>query len=276
MCGLLPYHTILHESDARRRLLRASGGRRQSASNCPRFWRLPGYDGGASLHALKFEDNVNHWFCFFCCPTVVDLASRLDAYSLLEVHATGSTVRLVSSVTEMSNRPTSSREDGHYENIVQVDNAQDGLGHEITIPFVHHTIEVDLSVRPPGSRPHSASTRYDHVTQTFDVMASQEYLTTTCASSNETAKLRVHSLSASLPNVFYQCLYMSAHVDTIKLGSLIVCGLPPYHTTLCQIDKDTSAACALLWLTINEWLLMILDVIACYLLRWLSLLRLAP
>ena len=75
--------------------------------------------------------------------------------SLPEVHATGSTVRLASRVTEMSNRyeipPTSSREDGHYVNIVQVGNAQDGLCHEITIPFVHHTIEVDLSVRPPGS-----------------------------------------------------------------------------------------------------------------------------
>ena len=105
------------------------------------------------------------------------MASGLDVYSLVEVHATGSTVRMASKVREMSNRyvvaPTSSREDGHYENIVQVGNAQDGLGHEITISFVHHTIEVDLSIRPPGSRHHSALTRYDHVTQTFDVMASQ-------------------------------------------------------------------------------------------------------
>ena len=75
--------------------------------------------------------------------------------------------------------PTSSREDGHYENIVRVGDARDGLCHEITIPFVHHTIEVDLSVRPPGSRPHSASTRYDHVTRTFGVMESREYLTLT-------------------------------------------------------------------------------------------------
>ena len=55
----------------------------------------------------------------------------------------------------MSNRyvvtPTSSRKDGHYVNIVQVGNDQDGLCHEVTIPFAHHTIEVALSVRPPGS-----------------------------------------------------------------------------------------------------------------------------
>ena len=101
------------------------------------------------------------WFAvlFLLLSLVVDLASRLDAYSLTEGHATGSTVRLVSRVTEMSNRLTSSREDGHYVNIVQVGNAHDGLCHEITIPFVHHTIEVDLSVRPPGSGPHSACSK---------------------------------------------------------------------------------------------------------------------
>ena len=38
--------------------------------------------------------------------------------------------------------PTSSREDGHYVNIVQVGNAQDDLCHEITIPFVHHTMRL--------------------------------------------------------------------------------------------------------------------------------------
>ena len=71
--------------------------------------------------------------------------------------------------------------------------------------------------------------------------------------------------------MFDQCLNMSAHVDTIKLGSLIVCGLLPYHTTLCQIDENTSASRVLLGLTINEWLLTILDVFG-----WLSLLRFAP
>ena len=54
---------------------------------------------------------------FFCCPTVDDLASGLDVHSVPQVHATGSTVRLASRVTEMSNR---------YVNIVTVGNVGDG------------------------------------------------------------------------------------------------------------------------------------------------------
>ena len=52
-----------------------------------------------------------------------DLASCFKVHSLPEVHANGSTVRLASKVTELSNRHvvtlTRSREDGHYVNIVQ-------------------------------------------------------------------------------------------------------------------------------------------------------------
>ena len=37
---------------------------------------------------------------------------------------------------------------------------------------------------------------------------------------------------------------MSAHIDTIKLGSLIVCGLLPYHTTLAKMAvRYVSCAC---------------------------------
>ena len=116
---------------------------------------------------------------FLLLSPVVDLASRLDAYSLPEVHATGSTVRLVSRVTEMSNRPTISREDGHYVNIVQVGNAQMVFATRsrsllcITrlrlISLFDHLVLV----------PTLPAARYDHVTQTFDVVASQEYVTLT-------------------------------------------------------------------------------------------------
>ena len=54
--------------------------------------------------------------CFvLLLSAVVDLASSLDVHSLPKVHATGSTMRLGSRVTEMSNRyevaPTSSHEE---------------------------------------------------------------------------------------------------------------------------------------------------------------------
>ena len=53
-------------------------------------------------------------------PSVVPfsyLASCFQVHNILEVHATGSTVRLASKVTELLNRLVD--EDGHYVNIIQ-------------------------------------------------------------------------------------------------------------------------------------------------------------
>ena len=76
-------------------------------------------NGGARLHALKLGV-FGSLFYSFCCPLPV------SKYTVPEVHATGSTVRLASKITEMSNRyvvtPTSS-----YVNIVTVGNVGDDL-----------------------------------------------------------------------------------------------------------------------------------------------------
>ena len=53
---------------------------------------------------------------FFCCPFFVDLASGLIVHSLPKVHATGSTMRLASRITVISNKYgvtlTSTHDDG--------------------------------------------------------------------------------------------------------------------------------------------------------------------
>ena len=54
------------------------------------------------------------WLVILLCPIVGYLISGLDVHSLPKVHATGSTMRVASGVTEMSNRyevtPTNFRE----------------------------------------------------------------------------------------------------------------------------------------------------------------------
>ena len=119
---------------------------------CSRSWRLPGHDGGARSHALKLEIM---WISvkFLLCPAVVELASGLDEHSLPEIHATGSTVRSARNyrdVKQVCGHSCKARGWTSREHRTR-DNAQDGLCHEVTIPFAHLTFEVDLSVRPSDS-----------------------------------------------------------------------------------------------------------------------------
>ena len=70
-------------------------------SGCLRCSRLQAMTVEPDSMHRSFGGNVDH--CLIsCCPTVVDLVSNLDVYSLPEVHVTGSTVLLASRVTEMS------------------------------------------------------------------------------------------------------------------------------------------------------------------------------
>ena len=70
-----------------------------------------------------------------------------------------------------------------------------------------------------------------------------------------------------------QCLWFSVHhsrlvfsgnsancVTTLNPCARIVCGLPPHHTTLCEIRrKITSTECTMLTLPISAWRLTILE-----------------
>ena len=111
-----------------------------------------------SMHR-SFGGNVDHC-SISCCPTVVDLASNFDVYSLPEVHATGSTVLLASKLQRCRNVITrTSRRGGTYVNIVY---------HEVTIPFVVTRLK-SISFAPRfwlSALP----------AQTFDVVALQEYV----------------------------------------------------------------------------------------------------
>ena len=164
---------------------------------------------------------------------------------------------------------------------------------------MHHTIEVDLSVRPPWFwLPTLPAERYDHVTQTFDVVASQEYVTLTkcqpchsrlvplrarqlnCVSTLHVRVREFRSLSAELAKHVRpaRSLNMSAHIrhhqtwqlDRVRASCLTtrLCAKLDVryvqlrvHRLGCQSMRGCSRSSMF---------------IACYLPRWLSLLRLTP